>query len=204
MCCVSSVSSDNGGSRQEAAGGREIFSWRLRSTQTESRPWTECLCSSVQQTFPVFDLLYHCTETGLFFSSIFDQNNKKLLYWFLHSKWAHIILVSYRQPWIPTHIILLLKRIVTPLLVMQSVNSLLCKPNDIYAFYRPLYNSLMLISRIIWRYSLFFSFVPLKNNNNKLIQLTNMVCVLKVNYIYFLCATGLHCRPKTHQWASVL
>ncbi len=58
--------SDNGESRQEAAGEREIFSRRLCSTRTEFKPWTECLCSSVNRAFPAFYLLYHCIEIGIF------------------------------------------------------------------------------------------------------------------------------------------
>ncbi len=56
---------------REAAGEQDIFHQRLRSTQIELRPCTECLCSSVYQAFPVFYLLYHCIDIGIFFSSIF-------------------------------------------------------------------------------------------------------------------------------------
>ncbi len=78
VCCVSSVWWKwwiTAGKHQENEE-REIFSWHLRSTQIESRPCTECLCSSVCQVFPVFYFLYFCIEIGFFLPSIFGK--KKL------------------------------------------------------------------------------------------------------------------------------
>ncbi len=64
---------DNG---KSASTEIEIFNRRLRATQTEYRPRTECLFSSVYQAFPVFNFLYHCLETGIFFSTIFAPLQK--------------------------------------------------------------------------------------------------------------------------------
>ncbi len=102
LVCVSSVSSDNGGSRQEAEGEREIFSRHSRSTQTESRPSTECLWSSEYRAFPLFTSSTSAQKQDFSFP-LFLGKKKKKSYFIDFEPFTRIItflygiVTSYRQ-----------------------------------------------------------------------------------------------------------
>ncbi len=84
--CVSSVSSDNVRSWQGSIRRTRDFQSAFASTQTESRPWTECLCNSVYRSF---SSVLPPLERDTFFSSILGKII--LLYWFLVIESYHIV-----------------------------------------------------------------------------------------------------------------